>query len=207
MEKELSEVEIHPCSPFNVENAKILILGTFPPKKEHIDRDIKEKTGKIVKKQFFYYQSSKNQFWGIMDEVLKVEKEYNGQKLYGNKDVKFKEQVLKDKGLGLADIFKKINRRKDKEWSHNDTYIRNPEYVDLDLEKLNKKGVLILIPNNTYDFLKKDSEFQKIERKFPNLINHLNFSFPRQPGRGKHITKNDKVKELTKIFRNIKIIN
>ncbi len=52
--------ENHPISSgFIPESARVLIVGTFPPKKEYTEK----------KNGFFFYSSEKNQFWNRVDNI------------------------------------------------------------------------------------------------------------------------------------------
>ena len=51
------EIERHPFPPFVPRNAKVLILGTFPPKPVRWSME-------------FYYPNKTNDFWRIMGLIL-----------------------------------------------------------------------------------------------------------------------------------------
>ena len=57
MSKELIPIEFHPLEPFLPEGAKILMLGSFPPKKERWSMD-------------FFYPNFINDMWRIMGLIF-----------------------------------------------------------------------------------------------------------------------------------------
>ena len=100
--------ENHPISNgFIPESARVLIVGTFPPKKEYTEK----------KSGFFFYSSEKNQFWNRVDNIktnaqLKKTKNKNAnESLIENK--KRKEIFCIENKLGFIDVFSSIRRKAD----------------------------------------------------------------------------------------------
>ena len=100
--------ENHPISNgFIPETARVLIIGTFPPKKEYTEK----------KSGFFFYSSEKNQFWNRIDNIktnaqLKKTRHKNAnESLIDNK--RRKESFSIENKLGFIDVFSTIKRMAD----------------------------------------------------------------------------------------------
>ena len=63
MDKQQPVVENHPLKPFFPEGARVLMLGSFPPKRERW-------------KMEFYYPNFQNDMWRIFGEVFFRDKDY-----------------------------------------------------------------------------------------------------------------------------------
>ena len=91
--------ETHPLAPFLPHNAKILILGSFPPPKKRWCMD-------------FFYPNWNNDFWRIMGHVAKADKNY----FIAGKEKRFdKEKIEKfcnENGIALYDTAEKVIRLK-----------------------------------------------------------------------------------------------
>lgn len=115
-------IETHPFPPFAPQNAKILIMGTFPPKPIRWSMD-------------FYYPNRINDFWRIMGLIFFDDRDY----LYDTKSRTFKLDTIKklliEKGIALNDTGHKVRRLKD---NASDKFLEIVEPVDLDslLEKM-----------------------------------------------------------------------
>jgi G:T/U-mismatch repair DNA glycosylase len=126
------EIEKHPIPEgFFQTNTEVLIVGTFPPKKEYVSRG----------KDFFFYSSPKNQFWNRIDNIfptnqtLKKTKTKNIFETFAN-NKKRKEKFAKQYNIGFLDFFTKVSRKKD-----------SPDDIDLiSVENIieNKKLLLLL---------------------------------------------------------------
>lgn len=113
--------EIHPLRPFLPANAKLLILGSFPPPKSKWKMD-------------FYYPNFQNDMWRIFGLVFFGEKDYF---LTENKTSFDKEKLtafLSEKGIALSDTAHEVHRLKGNA-SDNFLQILKP----VDLEKLLKQ--------------------------------------------------------------------
>ncbi len=100
--------ENHPISNgFIPETARVLIIGTFPPKKEYTEK----------KSGFFFYSSEKNQFWNRIDNIKtnaqlkKTQHKNANESLVDNK--RRKERFSIDNKLGFIDVFSTITRKAD----------------------------------------------------------------------------------------------
>ena len=94
-----SEIETHPLQPFLPENAKLLMLGSFPPPKTRWKMD-------------FYYPNYQNDMWKIFGLVFFQNKEHFLD--LANKN--FKEQLIRDflteKGIAIFDTAYQVIRLK-----------------------------------------------------------------------------------------------
>lgn len=93
------DIEIHPWPPFIPEDAKVLIMGTFPPGKHRWSMD-------------FYYPNPTNDFWRIMSIIFLGDK----NALYDPKTKKFDEESVRRLATGhkiaLNDTAREIRRLK-----------------------------------------------------------------------------------------------
>lgn len=93
-------VERHPWLPFTPHNAKILILGTFPPKPNRWSME-------------FYYPNRINDFWRIMGLIFHNDKNYfydESSKSFRLNDIT---SFLENKGIAIGDSAFEIKRLKD----------------------------------------------------------------------------------------------
>lgn len=93
------QVETHPWQPFLPVNAKVLIMGTFPPGQHRWSMD-------------FYYPNRTNDFWFMMGLIFFNNRDalYNRTtRLFNLPAIK---QLLTDKGIALSDTGRKIRRLK-----------------------------------------------------------------------------------------------
>ena len=109
------KTELHPLEPFLPEGARLLMLGSFPPKRERWSMD-------------FYYPNLQNDMWRIF-----------GLAFFGDKDrfldptrKRFDKERLQDflahKGIALCDTARSIVRLKD---NASDKFLEVTETVDL----------------------------------------------------------------------------
>lgn len=108
------EIERHPFTPFVPRNAKVLILGTFPPKPVRWSME-------------FYYPNKTNDFWRIMGLIF-----YDDLNHFRLSDGTFDEpsirRFLEDKGIALHDTAAAVRRLKD---NASDKFLEIVEPVDL----------------------------------------------------------------------------
>lgn len=92
-------IETHPWPPFIPPNAKVLIMGTFPPQPKRWSMD-------------FYYPNRTNDFWYAMGLIFRGDK----YALYDRKTRTFNQDAIKallcDKGIALNDTGRKVRRLK-----------------------------------------------------------------------------------------------
>ena len=93
------DIEKHPWEPYIPDNARVLIMGTFPPQPKRWSMD-------------FYYPNRTNDFWYMMGLIFFGDR--SALLKTGSKDfdiVKIKE-LLDSKGIALNDTGHKIRRLK-----------------------------------------------------------------------------------------------
>ena len=93
------EIESHPLQPFLPSNAKLLMLGSFPPPKERW-------------KMNFYYPNYQNDMWRIFGYLFFDDKNY----FLDLKNKNFKQQQIHDflieKGIAIFDTAVQVQRLK-----------------------------------------------------------------------------------------------
>ena len=116
-------VEKHPLGFFLPENTRLLMLGSFPPKRERWSME-------------FYYPNFTNDMWRIFGLAFFGERDYflmpGGKPFDREKIIAF----LREKGIGLGDTAEAVIRLKD---NASDAFLQIVEPVDL-------RGVLAKIP-------------------------------------------------------------
>ena len=104
----------HPLQPFLPKGAKVLLLGSFPPKSQRWSMD-------------FYYPNIQNDMWRIMGLVFYNDKDYF---IVGNK---FEEVCIREfctqKGIAIGDTAKAVIRLND---NAADRFLDIVEHTDLD---------------------------------------------------------------------------
>lgn len=96
---EYSELESHPWEPFIPENAKVLIMGTFPPGAHRWSMD-------------FYYPNRTNDFWYMIGLIFCGDRNallIPNEKQFNLPAIK---ELLTDKGIALNDTGQKVRRLK-----------------------------------------------------------------------------------------------
>lgn len=88
------EVEEHPFETYVSENAKSLIIGTFPTHNNNFRFN-------------FFYSGKDNSFWNIIEKVFKNNFQCNS----GDKAVEERMEFLKLKGIGITDMHEKCYRK------------------------------------------------------------------------------------------------
>ena len=117
-------LEIHPFEPFIPDNAKVLIMGTFPPQPKRWAMD-------------FYYPNRSNDFWPMMGLIFLGDRDA----LYDRAARQFRLDQIKDllneRGIALNDTGHKIRRLMN---NASDKFLEIVEPVNLD-------GLLERIPD------------------------------------------------------------
>ena len=111
----MAEPEFHPFTPFLPPNAKLLMCGTFPPKRSRWSMDL-------------YYPNFINDMWRIFGIIFKRDKEIFVDA--ENKTFKKNEIIalLVEKGIALSDTGREVVRTKD---NASDKYLRIDKPIDL----------------------------------------------------------------------------
>lgn len=93
-------IETHPLTPFLPQNARFLLLGSFPPPKQRWKMD-------------FYYPNYNNDMWRIMGLIFYGDKDY----FIDIQNKKFKQyeiqQFLQQQGIAISDTVYQAIRLKD----------------------------------------------------------------------------------------------
>ena len=90
-------IEHHPWPPFIPENAKILIMGTFPPPRSRWSMD-------------FYYPNRTNDFWYMMGLIFRGDKFALYNRETGTFDLEAIKTLLLEKGIALSDTGREVHR-------------------------------------------------------------------------------------------------
>lgn len=92
-------IEIHPFKPYLPKDAKILILGTFPPKRERWSME-------------FFYPNRNNDFWRIISLLFYGDKDYFYNHTTRQFDISSIKHFIDTKGIALSDTAKRVRRLK-----------------------------------------------------------------------------------------------
>ena len=108
------QIETHPLPPFLPPNARLLMLGTFPPPRARWSMD-------------FYYPNFQNDMWRIFGLVFFGDKDHfvAGPKKF---DKTALENFLRDKGIAVSDTAVKVKRLKG---NASDQFLEIIEKIDL----------------------------------------------------------------------------
>jgi len=111
-----NHIEHHPLEPFLPGNAKVLLLGSFPPPKGRWKMD-------------FYYPNFQNDMWRIFGLVFFSDKDYflTIDKLFFNKEKII--SFLSDKGIAITDSGREVIRRKG---NASDNHLEIVQSIDFD---------------------------------------------------------------------------
>lgn len=111
----LPPLEFHPWPPFIPQNAKILIMGTFPPKAHRWSMD-------------FYYPNPINDFWRIMGLIFHNDKDTFWRPETSDFDLPAIKSFLLEKGIALNDTARAVRRLRD---NASDKFLQIVEPVPL----------------------------------------------------------------------------
>lgn len=95
----IPELETHPWPPFIPTNAKILIMGTFPPQPKRWSMD-------------FYYPNRTNDFWFMMGLIFMGDKDAFYDRIKKSFRLEQIKELLTEKGIALNDTARQIRRLK-----------------------------------------------------------------------------------------------
>ena len=89
------EIERHPLQPFLPDNARLLMLGSFPPPKERWCMD-------------FFYPNPQNDMWRIMGQIFYGDKTYfEAQKVFNRDEIV---SFCETKGIAIFDTAQAVIR-------------------------------------------------------------------------------------------------
>lgn len=94
------EIEQHPLTPFLPSQARLLMLGSFPPQKKRWSMD-------------FYYPNWTNDMWRITGLIFFQDKEYFADKPHKAFSKERLISFLQDKGIALYDTASAVRRLQD----------------------------------------------------------------------------------------------
>ncbi|MDR3243902.1 MAG: uracil-DNA glycosylase family protein [Elusimicrobiota bacterium] len=122
-------IEKHPLGFFLPKNAEVLILGSFPPKKERWSMD-------------FYYPNFQNDMWRIFGLVFFNDKNYFINEAKNGFDKGIVEPFCKRKGIAIGDSAIEIIRLKD---NASDKFLQVVKAIDIEktLKKLPKCRAIV----------------------------------------------------------------
>lgn len=120
----VSEIEKHPWEPFVSANARVLIMGTFPPGSHRWSME-------------FYYPNPTNDFWRIMGLLYFGDKNALYDAVHKRFALERIKPLLEEHGIALSDTGYKIRRLKG---NASDKYLEIVEPVDL-------RGLLTRMPD------------------------------------------------------------
>lgn len=116
MKHEQPQIELHPFEPFLPEGARVLMLGTFPPKPERWSME-------------FYYPNRQNDMWRLTGLIFFGDKHH----FWLEQEKRFNLPLLKDflaeQKIALYDTATRVRRLKD---NASDKFLDIVETIDLD---------------------------------------------------------------------------
>lgn len=116
MEENEKKTELHPLEPFFPARAKLLMMGSFPPKRERWKMD-------------FYYPNFQNDMWRIFGLVFFENKDYfltEDKKSFCEQRIR---SFLTEKGIALTDSGREVVRLKD---NASDKFLEIVRTIDLE---------------------------------------------------------------------------
>ena len=141
-------VEKHPWPPFLPANARILMLGSFPPKPERWCMD-------------FFYPNWLNDMWRIMGEIFYADKDYFTELPdYKRFDRRRIEIFLREKGIALYDTATEVRRLKD---NASDKFLEVVEATDVAalLRQLPECKAIVTTGQKATDTLRQQFEIEE----------------------------------------------
>ena len=144
MEKDIPVIEEHPLQPFLPSNAKLLMLGSFPPQRKRWSMD-------------FFYPNLQNDMWRIFGHIFFQNKEHF---LYPDKKTFNKERIidfLNEKGIALYDTATSVRRLQD---NASDKFLEVVEPTDicLLLKQLPQCQAIVTTGQKATDTIRKQIE-------------------------------------------------
>ncbi len=155
---ETPQSELHPLLPFLPENARLLMLGSFPPKKSRWSMD-------------FFYPNLQNDMWRIFGSIFFGDKFHflTPDRKRFEKDMI--EKFLREKGVALSDTATEVIRLKD---NASDKYLEVVATIDLEqmLSSLPACEAIVVTGQKAMDTILK-----LIETKEPAVGDFSQFTF------------------------------
>ena len=155
MQSSFLPVEEHPLEPFLPANAKLLMLGSFPPQKKRWSMD-------------FFYPNLQNDMWRIFGLIFFDDKDYF---LFPDKkafDKKRLIEFLTEKGIALYDTASSVRRLQD---NASDKFLEvvEPTDIRLLLKQLPQRKAIVTTGQKATDIIRSqiDVEEPKVGESCP----------------------------------------
>ena len=169
MEKIIPVIEEHPLQPFLPSNAKLLMLGSFPPQRKRWSMD-------------FFYPNLQNDMWRIFGHIFFQDKEHF---LYPDKKAFNKELIvdfLNEKGIALYDTATSVRRLQD---NASDKFLEVVEPTDicLLLKQLPQCQAIVTTGQKATDTIREQIEVDEpaIGKSSTFLIEDKSYQLYRMP--------------------------
>jgi hypoxanthine-DNA glycosylase len=127
----MNPIEYHPFKPFIPIEPKILILGSFPGK-EQTQADFQQK---------WFYGSSRNQFWKILEGVYQIPLHQKAQQ----------QQLFENQGIAITDIIYSARRIDNSNLDNN-----------LEIVSYNRSVIDDILNNNQFEKILFTSRFVEL---------------------------------------------
>lgn len=191
-----SKAEIHPLPPFLPENARLLMLGSFPPARVRWSMD-------------FFYPNLQNDMWRIMGIVFFNEKEYFVRPDKKGFDQERIERFLKEKGIALSDTATEVVRLKG---NASDKFLEIVEAIDLVsvLEKLPECQAIAVTGQKAMDTLLQivDTSEPPVGKSVSFIFNNRTLELFRMPSSSRAYPKplTEKASVYSSMFKKLGMI-
>ena len=190
-------IEIHPLEPFLPENAKLLMLGSFPPQRKRWSMD-------------FYYPNLNNDMWRIMGIIFFANKNYfleEDQKAFCKSRIM---EFAKQRGVALYDTAYRVHRLQD---NASDKFLEIVEPADVKkmLKKLPFCKAVVTTGQKATDIIREQFEMEEpaIGRSSVFCVNNRVVQLYRMPSssRAYPLSLDKKAEFYRKMFRELSIID
>ena len=189
-------IEEHPLKPFLPQNAKVLMLGSFPPQQKRWSMD-------------FFYPNFQNDMWRIMGYIFFADKHFfvdSARKCFRRKEIT---QFAEDIGIALYDTAEAVRRLRDNA-SDNFLDIVRPTDIESLLRQLPScKAIVTTGEKATNEIVTHyDTEKPKIGECKPLLISGQEYLFYRMPStsRAYPLTLEKKAIYYHSLFKDLGVI-
>lgn len=192
-------IETHPLKPFLPPNAKLLMLGSFPPPKNRWKMD-------------FYYPNYQNDMWRIFGLIFFNDKDY----FLDLPNKNFKEQLIKDflndKGIAIFDTAYQVIRLKGNA-SDKFLQIETPTNLKLLLDQMPKCNNIMTTGDKATDTLMlsmmDSAEKPQIGHSVQTVFDRRSITLYRMPSssRAYPLPLQQKAEAYKKLFQEIGLIH
>lgn len=196
MEENEIKTELHPLEPFFPAGARVLMMGSFPPKKERWKMD-------------FYYPNFQNDMWRIFGVVFFENKDYfltDDKKSFCEQRIR---DFLTEKKIALTDSGREVVRQKD---NASDKFLEIVRTINLG-EVLGQLPDCVAIV--TTGQKATDTLLTMIEAEQPKVGSYAEFGFNNRPMRLYRMPSssraypkplNEKAVDYGRMFEELKLI-